>query len=290
MADQTLFGNSYKYYFANLNFNKNPIALNFYNAQTIAALGIWTPTNWLTFVGGVLDPNSKANNFATDAFDSVNLYSAAILTYRLGDLPGQFEPQFNWTNDPKIDFSHPFGSLGAAQIPQAVGTLLGTSQSTQGLPINRSPDAWGAIANFSQYLFVTDDEAMIAQKLRSGQPLQGLGVFGRFGYSPPHIAPITYDASIALFAHGLVPRREYDSFGAGFYYNAVSGYLKGDIGQLTGRRPSDEKGIELFYDFAVSPAVRLILSYQHAWNPLIAGVSANENSADVFMTRVTLAF
>jgi hypothetical protein len=26
-----MFGNSYKYYFANLNFNKNPMALNFYN-------------------------------------------------------------------------------------------------------------------------------------------------------------------------------------------------------------------------------------------------------------------
>jgi hypothetical protein len=45
----------------------------------------------------------------------------------------------------------------------------------------------------------------------------------------------------------------YDAFGAGFYYNAISGDLKDDIGRLTGRRPHDEKGTELFYDFAITP-------------------------------------
>src|SRR5689334_11109580 len=40
-CDQTLFGNSYKYYFANFNFNKNPQALNFYNPTSLAAIGLW---------------------------------------------------------------------------------------------------------------------------------------------------------------------------------------------------------------------------------------------------------
>ena len=289
IADQTLFGNSYKYYFANLNFNKNPIALNLYNAQTIAAAGIWTPTQWMTLAGGVFDVNSKSNNFATDAFDSLNLYGAAIFTYRLGNLPGQFEPQVNWTNASKTDFGHPFGSLTTAQVPQAVGALLG-SPPTHGLRINRTADSWATIENFSQYLFVTDDDATIAQKLKSGQPLQGLGVFGRFGYAPPEICPVTWDASIALFEHGLIPGRKYDSFGAGFYYNAISGDLKDDISRLTGRRPHDEKGIEVFYDYAVTPSTRLILSYQHVWDPLIADVSADRNNADLFMARLTVAF
>lgn len=38
-ADQTFFGNSYKYDFANLNFNKNPMALNFYNTTSWAGIG-----------------------------------------------------------------------------------------------------------------------------------------------------------------------------------------------------------------------------------------------------------
>src|SRR6201996_6989537 len=52
-ADQTLFGNSYKYDFANLNFNKNPMALNFYNTSSLAAIGIWTPSQRVTVSAGV---------------------------------------------------------------------------------------------------------------------------------------------------------------------------------------------------------------------------------------------
>ena len=289
VADQTLFGNSSKYYFANLNFNKNPIALSFYNPQTMGAVGIWTPTDWLTLAGGVLDANTKANNFATDAFDSLNLYGTAVFNYRIGNLPGQFEPQFNWTNASKIDFSHPFNSLTAAQAPQAIGVLLG-SPSTRGLSINRTSDAWGAIANFSQYLYVADDPTTITEKLKTGQPLRGVGIFGRAGYTAPATSPITWDASVALFEHGLLPGRKYDSFGAGFYYNAISGDLKDDIGRLTGRRPHDERGLEVFYDFAVAPSTNLTLSYQHAWDPLTADVAANRNDADVFMARISVAF
>jgi porin len=42
LADQTLFGDSYKYYFANFNFNfnKSPAALNFFNAVSWTALGV----------------------------------------------------------------------------------------------------------------------------------------------------------------------------------------------------------------------------------------------------------
>jgi carbohydrate-selective porin OprB len=44
ICDQTLFGNSYKDTFANVNFRKNPMALNFYNTTSLAAVGVWTPT------------------------------------------------------------------------------------------------------------------------------------------------------------------------------------------------------------------------------------------------------
>ena len=247
LADQTLFGDSYKYYFANFNFNKNPIALNFYNTTSIAAVGVWTPTDWVTFAGGVFDPNSQADNFATDAFDSVNLYGLAVFSYKVGDLPGRFMPQFNWTNKSKIDLGSPFGRLSQAQIPQAVGVLLG-SPSTEGLPINFKSQSWTTIANFSQYLFVMEDSAAIAQKLKSGQVINGIGVFGRFGYAPPETNTVTLDGSLALFAHGFFDCRKYDSFGVGFYYNAISDKLKDGIKQLTAGTTTvkDEKGIESF--------------------------------------------
>ena len=109
LADQTFFGNTYKYDFANLNFNKNPMALNFYNTTSWAGVGVWTPSEWLTTAAGVFDPNSEANNFATKAFDRVNIYGITIFSYKVGNLPGQSWAQANWTNKPKIDLTSPFG-------------------------------------------------------------------------------------------------------------------------------------------------------------------------------------
>ena len=292
LPDQTLFGDSYKYYFANFNFNKSPIALNFFNAVSWAALGVWAPSPQLVVYGGVLDPNSKADNFADHAFDTVNFYITSILSYAIGGLPGQFSPAFNWSNKPKLDLALPFGSLTTlAATSQAIGALVGASQ-TDGLPANFKDHSWAAIANVSQYLYVMDDATVIAQKLRSGEPLRGVGIFGRVGFAPEATNPVTSYASVALFAHGLIPGREYDSFGAGFYYNKISANLKTDIAQLTlgNANVSDESGVEVFYNFAITPAVRLIPSYQYIWHPLAAQVAKGQDRADIFMTRLTVAW
>jgi hypothetical protein len=59
------------------------------------------PAPWLVLEGGVLDPNSKAQNFAVDAFNGVNIYGQATFNYGIGGLPGQFSVIENWTNKPK---------------------------------------------------------------------------------------------------------------------------------------------------------------------------------------------
>jgi carbohydrate-selective porin OprB len=93
---------------------------------------------------------------------------------------------------------------------------------------------------------------------------------------------------------GVQPRdaRQYDSFGVGWYWNEFSNYLKNDITTLTEGMASvkNESGIEAFYDFAVTPAIRFIPSYQHIWNPLAAEVANHQNKADVFLARLTVAF
>jgi len=289
VCDHTLFSNSYKYDFANFNFNKNPMALNFYNTTSWAALGVWTPSKKLLVAAGVLDPNSQANNFAKKAFDRVNIYGTAILSYEIGGLPGQSWAQFNWTNKPKIDLGAPFGQLPSGANSEAVGVLLGVP-STQALPINYKSTSWLTIGNFSQYLFVKDHSGVIAEKLGSGQPLKGIGVFGRIGYSPEETNTVTRNGSVALIANGLFDHRPNDSFGLGIYHNGISRPLKDDITRLTGgtATPKNENGIEVFYDFAITPAIRVIPSYQHIWNPLTAAAVKNERGADIFLVRFSL--
>ena len=86
--------------------------------------------------------------------------------------------------------------------------------------------------------------------------------------------------------------RPYDSFGVGFYDNVVSNNFKNSITRLTQGTSSaaDERGVELFYDLAITPAVRLNVSYQHVWNPLIAKVTENQDNASVFLARLNVAF
>jgi hypothetical protein len=290
-ADQTVFGNTYKYDFANLNFNKNPMALNFYNTTSWAGIGVWTPSKWLTTAAGVFDPNSEANNFATKAFDRVNIYGITIFSYKIGHMPGQTWGQANWTNKPKIDLISPFGPLSPSEIPQAVGVLLGTP-STQALPINYKSKSWVTIGNFSQFLSVKDRPEAVAEKLGSGQSLRGIGLFGRIGYAPEDTNTITRDVSVGLFAYGLSDHRPNDSFGLGTYHNGISRPLKDNFKQLTAAPANvkNENGLEVFYDFAIIPAIRLIPSYQHIWNPMAAGVANNEHRADVFLLRTSLTW
>src|SRR5262249_57350383 len=116
--------------------------------------------------------NSEADNLVTRAFDRVNLYGTAILSYQIGKMPGQSWVQANWTNKPKIDLTSPFGQLSRSDIPQAVGVLLGVP-SPQPLPIHYHGKTWVTLANVSQYLSVKDHPREVAGKLGSGQSLRG---------------------------------------------------------------------------------------------------------------------
>jgi porin len=95
-----------------------------------------------------------------------------------------------------------------------------------------------------------------------------------------------------LFANGLSDHRPNDSFGLGIYHNGISQPLKNDFARLTGATATvkNENGLEVFYDFAITPAIRLIPSYQHIWNPLAAEVAKNERGADVFFLRLSLTW
>jgi porin len=293
IADQTLFGDRFRDYFANFNFNQNPIYGNFFNTTTLSAIGLWTTTPWLTIAAGVHDPHTEPNTLAANAFQNgdVNLYQEAIFTYTAGGRPAQIAPSFNWSNAPKIDLESPFGQLSPAQIPQAVEILLG-SDSTAGLPINFRKRSFFAISNFSQYLSVKEeDPSQIAEKLKNGQPLRGVGVFGRLGYAGPQASnTVNQDASVALLARGLLSSRQYDSFGIGFYYNGVSEKFKNSIRQLTGTTVKNENGIEIFYDFAITPAINVNAGYQHIWNPLTASVTVNQDHADLFLVRLNVVW
>jgi hypothetical protein len=293
LPDQTAFGDSFKYHFANFNFNKNPITANFFNPSSLGALGAWSFNHHFTVAGGVLDPNTKADRFFdADSFSEVNIYLTAIMSYEIGGLPGQFAPVYNWSNKPRINLDSPFGPLASAAAgEQAIDSLLGLA-STEGLPTNFDNESWFAVATVSQYLFLKDDAATVARKQKTGEQIRGIGMFARAGYAPEDTNPITSDFSVALFAYGMLDSRDNDSFGIGFYYDRISDKLKTNIAELSGGKTTvhDESGMEVFYNLAITPAMRLIPSYQHIWHPLAAEVAEGRDGADIVQVRLTTAW
>ena len=262
--DQTLFGSNYKFDFVNFNFLKNPMTTHFYSPVALAALGAVTPPQNLVLAAGVLDPNSTADTAGKGMFDHVNIYATAIYTQTIGNKPGQISPAFNWSNKPKINNVNPFPSITPAQAPLGLAALLDLGAPT-GIQPRYKTTSYFAIVNGSQYLMVKDSPGSIAGKMRSGQTVRGVGVYGRLGYAPRDSNIIMRDASGALFMHGLADSRPNDSYGVGYYYNNISNPLKQDISLLTAGTSTlkDEKGTEAFYDFALTPAIRIIPSYQH---------------------------
>ena len=53
---------------------------------------------------------------------------------------------------------------------------------------------------------------------------------------------------------------------------------------------NDEKGIEVFYDFAISPAIHFTPSFQHQWDPLLAQVATSARGVNIFLARLNIAF
>lgn len=293
LPDQTAFGDSFKYHFANFNFNKNPITTNFFHPSSLGVLGVWSFNPHFSIVGGVLDPYTEADRvFDVDSFSQANLYLTSITSYEIGGLPGQFAPVYNWSNRPRINLNSPFGPLASAAAgKQAIGSLLGLA-STDGLPTHFEDESWFALVTVSQYLFLKDDAATVARKQKTGEQIRGIGVFARGGYAPEGTNPITRDASVALFAYGLLDGRDHDSFGVGFYYDKISDKLKTSLASLSRGQSAvhDESGMEVFYNLAITPAVRLIPSYQHIWHPLAAEVAEGRESADILQLRLTTAW
>jgi porin len=105
--------------------------------------------------------------------------------------------------------------------------------------------SWNIHYNFDQYLY--------EPKKGAGE---GIGVFGRFGVSDgnPNFMHTFY--SLGIGGKGVIPNRERDRYGFGFYYINVNNPKLEGIFRTT-ELLRDEYGFEFFYNFAITPWLQL---------------------------------
>jgi porin len=218
--------------FMNLAFSFNPVLLRVGPYSTLGMGLVFLPTKDLILSFSAIDTEGVTTRTGFDTLfkDGTTLASEARLTVRPFGLTGHQLIGFAWSNSD-------FNSL--SQDPR---TLIGNVLF--GTPPKKESGSWAFMYNFDQYFYQDETD-----------PTQGIGVFGRFGISDGKANPIAQFYSIGFGGKGLIPTREHDRWGIGYYYMKIANDLRNTIPALPRERVGldHEQGVELFYNIAITP-------------------------------------
>ncbi len=282
--DQNAFASSEKTQFMNLGLRANPVLLPFGPYTTLSAAVVYLPTKWLKISTGINDNDPDGavtkTGFNT-AFHGRNWYSVGQefeFTIKPWDKVGHQRLGWVWTArdlrvlDPDNRIQLP--TLGAFAVlgPGPLGRFARWTGLSRllGDPDAQSDD-WVFYYNFDQYLYTEPDD-----------PQQGIGVFGRFGYSTGKANPIEQFYSIGVSGKGILAERDNDTFGLGYYHANFSDDLPEVLGVHS------EQGVELFYNIEVTPWFHLTPDLQVIINP--GGGFDDRDVAVVFGIRGQISF
>ncbi len=245
-GDKNVFANNETTQFMNLAFLANPLILSFAPYSALTATLIFRPSDELTVTLTALDSFGRADTSGFDtAFHSPEgtaFFNEWDFTIKPFGQPGHQRVGVVFSTkdftlldqDPRL--GGPFGVLGLVrQLVRDTDTR---------------PDDWMFYYNFDQYLYTESED-----------PSQGIGVFGRFGWSDGEATPIEIFYSIGVGGKGIIPERDNDTFGLGYYYADMSYDIPFilDIG--------DEQGIELYYNIEVTPWMHITPDVQYIIDP-----------------------
>ncbi len=292
-ADTNVFANNYRYQFQNFALNNNLMLGSYAPVSTWGTGIVWQPAKWFQLMTAVIDSNASAENFADDFFKDATVFQEFNFAYKIAERPGNLRLIWGLNTKDSIDLEDPinFRSFNGRRIVNFRD------------PIRTNNSSFAFLVNFDQYLFTVDPEATQEYHQRSETshhhiahrvyaPPPGLGVFGRFGIGPESENLISLFASFGVSGVGLIPGREYDQFGIGWYYVGISDELNDFINDstlLSDALPDDgaaENGLEVYYNFAITPAIQLTADAQYIFNPEFS----TENHALILGGRLQIDF
>jgi porin len=196
--------------FMNANFIFNPALALRLPYSTLGAGVLWLPIppgpkGGITVSSSVIDTNDSSTKTGFDDFGKGQSWSTeADFTYQLGDLPGGMNVGGLYS------FNQDFAHLNSRFV----------FQPGEGLVVPKQNSTWAVYWSRWQYLFVEDHGKPPAPL--QGQPEhRGIGLFARFGVADKETNPVEWAGSGGIGGRGLIPSRDNDSFGIGYYYNRI---------------------------------------------------------------------
>ncbi len=229
--------------FMNANFTFSPAISLMAPYSTLGAGIIVKPTHAVKLSSVVYNiKDSSTTSGFEDIGDGAAWVTAAEFEYTLGELPGGQNVTFGYAFDSNfVDLNDRF-----------------VFTPGQGLAPTTNDSTWAVTWSGWQYLWVKEpSDAPI--NLTNGEPdRQGLGLFARAGFADQDTNPIGWSASGGVGGKGIIPGRERDTFGVGYFH------IKFQPDRLIESIGVDDhsQGFEAFYNASITPAANLTVDVQ----------------------------
>jgi porin len=234
--------------------------------STLGVGALWMPSPYVSVKASLVNTLDSSTTTGFEDFgDGLTVTVEADVQYRLGELPGGMNLGGLYS------FDQDFTQIG--------GRLIFTPGS--GLVLGNEDKTWAIYWSMWQYLLI-EQKTDRPINLSDGVPdLQGLGVFARLGFADQDTNPIEWSGSIGVGGRGIIPSRDHDTFGVGYFYTHFQDTL---IGGALGFQ-NEAQGFEAFYNIAITPAANLTLDVQVQDTAL-----PNVDTAVVVGARLNLRF
>ncbi len=234
-----------------------------------SALGtgiMFIPNENVTIASQVFSATDSTFTSGFGDLDEGFISATALMTqYRLGELPGGFNASYlHW-------FDKEFTNIDSFFFIPGEGIASTTEDSS-----------WLVALSAWQYLYTEEPSEGPLNIMNKKPDLQGWGLFGRIGLADKDTNPMHNNYSIGIGARGLLPERDNDVCGIGYFYTDVDPdrFLSGPL-DIKGSL----QGIESFYSIAITPATKLTFDVQ--W---LESVKKSIDDAIVLGARFQLIF
>lgn len=214
--------------FSNMSFVFNPIVGATVPYSTLGAGIMFHHDGVPIFMVSVLNSTDTTNTSGfRELFNDGLLLSASLrLPTNFWDLPGHQLFGGTWNNQHYTSIRESYIEYPNVAIPTTRGS-------------------WCLFWNSDQYLIVDDADAT-----------RGWGTFARAGIADQNTSPISWFLSFGVGGSSPLVARPADTFGIGWYHAAASSLIGPLITSQFGPIGGGE-GVECYYNYELSPAVRL---------------------------------
>ncbi len=231
--DANIFAHDEREQFMNMAFVINPMFATTVPPCVNMVGNILAPAKWFNLKTMLLDSEGNAVKVGINTLfeRGTSLVQVGEFAVKPFGLEGHQRLGWTWSNKKRFQMRQ--------DIRQILIDKLVLNTDPQ---LKQSQRDWLIFYDFDQYLYRI-----------KGAKDRGFGVFGRFGYTNSLVSPFRSFYEVGFSAKGIIPCRARDGAGVGYYFLEISH----KIPEVIRKRTHAEQGVEIYYNAALTPWLRV---------------------------------